>query len=102
MKNMKERGGPAARQSTRDEILNEYSGVYGEERARTRRDYVRTQMLGEFYGGIDPRRRQEFADGGMIRESREMANMPKQAIHCEYPAGQFYENPFINDGELER
>ena len=55
-------------------------------------------MESNFYAGIDPRRRQEMADGGMVRESKtEMANLPRQAIHTEYPPVGYYANPFIDD-----
>lgn len=52
----------------------------------------------DIFGGIDPRRRQEMADGGMIRpDMRAMANCPTQAIHHEWPAIAYYQNQYIDD-----
>lgn len=100
---MKKEGGPSVRPLGRSESRDEYAHVYQLEREATDRDYMRTRMLqGTFYGGLDPRRRQEIADGGMVRESKEgMANLPRQAIHCEYPAAGFYETPYLDDGRLD-
>lgn len=45
----------------------------------------------------DPRRRQELADGGMVREDqRAMANLSPRAIHHEYPRLQYYSSPYID------
>jgi hypothetical protein len=55
-------------------------------------------MRNAFYGGIDPRRRQEAADGGMVREDNNaMANLSEQFVHREYPRVPYYANPFIDD-----
>lgn len=63
------------------------------------RAYQRIKDLQDaFYGGIDPRRRQEMADGGMIKEDpRAMANLSNKAIHTEYPPHAYYRNPYIDD-----
>ncbi len=45
--------------------------------------------------GVDPRRRQELADGGMVREDdRAMANLSEKAIHHEYPKLPYYSTPY--------
>lgn len=45
----------------------------------------------------DPRRRQELADGGMVREDQQaMANLSPRAIHHEYPRLGYYSNPYID------
>lgn len=50
-----------------------------------------------FYGGIDPRRRQEVSDGGMIQEDpKAMANCPTEALHHEYPSAGYYTTPYID------
>ena len=55
-------------------------------------------MRSAFYGGIDPRRRQEVSDGGMIEEDpKAMANMPTEAKHHEYPSAGYYTTPYIDD-----
>jgi hypothetical protein len=54
-------------------------------------------MRSMFYGGVDPRRRQEISDGGMIEEDqRAMANMPQEPLHHEYPSAGFYTTPYID------
>lgn len=65
--------------------------------------YQRIKDLNDaFYGGIDPRRRQEMADAGMIQEDqRAMANLPTQARHMQYPSLGFYSTPFIDDMKEE-
>jgi len=56
------------------------------------------EMENEFYAGVDPRRRQELADAGMVREDHsQMANLPRQAIHHEYPQAGYYSTPYIDD-----
>lgn len=68
--------------------------AYAYERAR--------QIGGEFGGGIDPRRRQEVADGGLIREDHtQMANLPRTAQHHEFPAAGYYMTPYLDDTRLE-
>ena len=97
-------GGPTSHPLPRDISRDEYAKVYQEEQQSAVRDFMRTRLFGgEFYAGLDPRRRQELADGGMVRESKEaMANLPRQAIHCEYPTVGFYQSPYIDDGILDK
>lgn len=73
-----------------------------------RTEQIKSQMLYErtlfpgslYYGGVDPRRRQELSDGGMIRESKTaVANLPEQFIHTEYPKNSFYCTPYLDDVE---
>jgi hypothetical protein len=89
---------------------NEARGVYDKmNRLQQERDQRSFQsireMENEFYAGVDPRRRQELADAGMIREdANAMANLPRQAIHHEYPQAGYYFTPYIDDtlrGEQE-
>jgi hypothetical protein len=65
---------------------------------RDQRAFSRTQQMeNEFYAGIDPRRRQELADGGMIREDQNaMANLSPVAAHYEYPQAGYYQSPYID------
>lgn len=68
--------------------------AYAYERAR--------QIGGEFGGGLDPRRRQEVADAGLIREDHtQIANLPRQAQHHEFPAAGYYMTPYLDDTRLE-
>jgi hypothetical protein len=87
------------RQKRRDEVRAEYSAMYQLEQRRDQRAFDRTRdMSNEFYAGVDPRRRQEVADGGMIREQRDaMANLPRQAQHHEYPQAGYYSSPYLDD-----
>jgi len=87
------------RAKRRDEVRAEYSAMYQLEQRRDQRSFDRTRdMSNEFYAGVDPRRRQEVADGGMIREDRNaMANLPRVAQHHEYPQAGYYSSPYIDD-----
>lgn len=59
-----------------------------------RQDRKMMQAMRPDYG-IDPRRRQEMADGGMVREDdRAMANLSEKAIHHEYPKLPYYSTPY--------
>lgn len=59
-------------------------------------------MYSKFYGGIDPRRRQEKADGGMVYEDNKApANLSAKPLVRQYPRAGFYSNPFIQDSTLE-
>lgn len=83
----------------RHEIRDSYVAFYDLEQRRNQRSFQRTaDMANEFFAGVDPRRKQELADGGMIREDhRAMANLPRMAIHCEYPRSQYYTTPYLDD-----
>lgn len=83
----------------RHETRNRYEDMYKLEQMRNERAFDRvSSMENEFYAGVDPRRRKELADGGMVREDHHaMANLPRQAIHCEYPQSYFYQTPYIAD-----
>lgn len=82
----------------RFEARDHYREIYELEQRRDQRDFERTkEMENEFFAGVDPRRRSELAQGGMVREDHKaMANLPKQAIHCEYPQAGFYETPYLD------
>lgn len=86
----------------RHEMRSNYDEMYQLEQRRNQRAYARNMdPSNEFYQGVDPRRRQEVADGGMIREDNGgMANLPRKAIHCEYPHFYYYTTPY-NDA-IER
>jgi len=54
-------------------------------------------MRSAFYGGLDPRRRQEVSDSGMIEEDpTAMANLPLEPKHHEYPSAGYYTTPYID------
>ena len=83
----------------RHEARSVYTEMYRLEQERDQRAFDRTRNnKNEFYAGIDPRRRQEVADAGMIREDhRAMANLPTREIHHEYPQAGYYFTPYIDD-----
>lgn len=55
------------------------------------------EMRSAFYAGIDPRRYQEMADGGMVQEDpNAMANLSNQFIHTEYPQVGYRTNKYLN------
>lgn len=83
----------------RYEIREDYEKMYRNEQRRNERSFARvSDMSNEFFAGVDPRRRQEIADGGMIREDHvAMANLPRRAIHCEYPQSYYYSTPYLDD-----
>ena len=67
----------------RHEVRNRYVQMYDLEQERSQRAFDRVRdMENEFFAGVDPRRRRELADGGMVREDHvAMANLPaKQFI----------------------
>lgn len=55
-----------------------------------------------FYGGIDPRRRKEASDFGLIREDRTAcANLPKAPVMRSFKRFGWYCTPLIDDTVLE-
>lgn len=71
-----------------------YMSVEGKE-SQAEKDFIVQRNLEEdnFYGNIDPRRRQEIHDAYMVREdNRAMANLPRQAIHHEFNPDKFKYN----------
>jgi len=87
------------RARSRKEALQTYSGweIKNDEQDRFNFDRVES-MYSSFYAGIDPRRRKEMAEGGMIKEDNmAFANCPSEPIHREYPRAGYYTNPYIDD-----
>jgi hypothetical protein len=94
----------------REKVLREdYAYLNKEEaRANERAFHRLRQMHNSFYDAIDPRRRVEYAEGGMVAEDHKaMANLSETPIHREYtkyPRTAYYENPYFiaikpaNDG----
>lgn len=63
-----------------------------ESRAEERHLFRMNKSMGaEHYAGMDPRRRQEMEDAGMIQEDhRAIANLPQNVIMREWPKGGMY------------
>lgn len=54
-----------------------------------------TQTFAENYAGMEPRRRQELEDAGMIREDHsQIANLPQQVMMKPYPKT----GPYLPEG----
>jgi hypothetical protein len=85
----------------RDDVLERFQKVYEQEIRRTHRALSAIDDIrNEFYAGLDPRRKQEMADAGIIREDRTaMANLPNRFIHKEYSKTKFYSTPYLDDIE---
>ena len=60
---------------------------HAERRGLERAGYRQRMLEGhEYYAGMEPRRRQEMEDAGMIHEDpREIANLPQQVMIKPYP-----------------
>lgn len=85
----------------RHKARENYAKMYDLEQRRDQRAFERLKdMENEFYQGVDPRRREEIADGGMVREDHNaMANLPRQAIHCEFPQAPYYASNYIDNAQ---
>lgn len=82
------------------------NNVRSEYRAFAEKNQMRSQMMEDaagsvydsFYAGIDPRRRIEMADGGMIEEDQSaMANLPTKGFQRQFPRAGYESNPYIQD-----
>lgn len=86
-----------AKNKRRDHVLGAYSDMYHREVSL---DKMQASMRHAFYSNIDPRRRQEMSDGGIVREDdNAMANLPRQAIHHEYPKEGYYSSALLDQNE---
>jgi hypothetical protein len=86
-----------AKNQRRGHILDAYNVTYGKE---VNLDKMQEAMRHAFYTNIDPRRRQEMSDGGIVREDDSaMANLPRQAIHHEYPREGYYSSAVLDQNE---
>ncbi len=65
----------------------EYGDASQYERRMDERNAHRAEQIESFFWkGVDPRRRIEVAEGGMVKEDpRAMANLSETPIHREYP-----------------
>lgn len=93
-----------SRAINRDEMLSVYGNVEVKSEMYSQRAYDRVEeMYSSFYAGLDPRRRQEAADGGMVKEDRKaIANLSERPVHREYPPAGYYANPYIDDSVEEK
>src|SRR5690349_20121454 len=101
MKKMKKEG--CIEKQPRSEARFEYGRVQQENQQLQRTVEKREQDIGSYYWhGIDPRRKQEYADGGMVAEDRNaMANLSEQGYQAQYPKVAFYGSPNIDRLEVD-
>lgn len=80
-----------------------YEGMNEKEIYRNDLTYERIrEMRNDFYQGVDPRRREEIANGGMVHEdNRAMSNLPEYFVHREYPRYSFWSSPY-NDAIIQK
>jgi hypothetical protein len=83
----------------RKEIRDITGQMYRDEQERDQRSLDRVNdARNEFYAGLDPRRRREVADSGMVQEDHNaIANLSPIAIHREYPKAGYYSTPYWDD-----
>ena len=88
----------------RDESRKVYANLEDKGEMRSFMAFDRVEeMYSAFYAGLDPRRKQEMADGGMVKEDRNaMANLSPTPISREYPPAAFWSSPYIDDSVEEK
>lgn len=91
------------RQRNRKEVRNSTKVMEQKQEELQRENFERIKAArSAFFAGIDPRRRREVADSGMVQEDRTaIANLSSTPIHREYTRFGFYSTPYIDDTELE-
>lgn len=91
-----------ARQRSRKEVRQSTKEWELKQEAYERLNFDRVNnRASDLYAGIDPRRRREVADSGMVQEDHNaVANLSPIPIHREYTRFGFYSTPYIDDTEL--
>lgn len=86
----------------RVEQEDRYEGMNDKEILRDNLVHERIRgLMAEYYQGVDPRRRKELADGGIVQEDHNaMANLSPRFIHQEYPRFSFFSTMF-NDAIMQ-
>lgn len=73
----------------RNDMMRERSGAYHYDREE--RAHYRKMGGPEYYSGMEPRRRQEMRDAGMLHEDpRAVANLPQDVKYYPYPKAYGY------------
>lgn len=87
------------RAKNRKEAREVYSNMEMERDRYNHDIYERNRDLNcAFYGGLDPRRENEIADGGMIKEDNTaMSNLPKKGYQATYPSSGFGSSLYLDD-----
>ena len=88
---------------SRDQARNTYRDYQLKDEMKTDMSYARVnEMYSTFYAGVDPRRKQELADGGMVQEDpNAMSNLSPVGYQRQYPRAGYYSTPYIDDSVEE-
>ena len=83
----------------RGEVTRRENDMYAREKLSEALNYARfNDFNGEFYQGIDPRRKQEVGDAGQIKEDRRaMANLSNEPVHRKWEEAGFWTTPYNDD-----
>ena len=86
---------------TRDDALEVYKNYEVKRDMVNQAAYANVDsQFSYMYAGIDPRRKSEMADAGMVAEDRKaMANLSNDGYQRQYPKAGYYSNPYIDDSK---
>lgn len=98
-KKLKPLKGSAAHAKSREQVVQSYENYNVKQDMKNQYDYERVQSAySSFYAGVDPRRKKEMADAGMVKEDRNaMANLSGVGYQKQFPRAGYYSNPYIQD-----
>jgi hypothetical protein len=84
---------------SRNEMLREFDVMKGKEDMYSNARFASVESpMSSFYGGIDPRRRVEMAEAGMVREDHgSIANLSERFVHQEYDANEYTTTPYLDE-----
>lgn len=90
------------RQKSRKEVRGDTKVMERNQEELQREHFERVNAArSAFFAGLDPRRRREVADSGMVQEDHNaVANLSNTPIHREYVRFGYYSTPYIDDTEL--
>jgi len=81
-----------------DHAPDHFNDEYRHDRDHERGMYRKGLTAGEMYAGMEPRRRQELEDAGMIHEDHmQIANLPQNVMIKAYPKTGPYTPEVIDD-----
>jgi hypothetical protein len=91
------------RQKSRKQVRRDTAEWDRKQAEREAFNFARvSNSASDLFAGIDPRRRQEVADSGMVQEDHtQIANLSGTPIHHEYKRFGFYSSPYIDDTVLD-
>lgn len=83
---------------SRNEVLREYDVMSEKQNMYSDMRMMSVESpFSSFYAGLDPRRKREVADAGMVSEDRNaMSNLSSKPVHKQYPAAGYYTTPYLS------